>query len=246
MINDEIKALLLAGEDIEYENILIRNYSIGEIFKNIKLDKYNYLITLTILDVEDVIKDRMIDDIENLYDLICTNYEFNIWFKEFLSTFTYLDWEFGKFNDFIANKDGKRIRLTEDKFDDLMSLIKTMYSVNRNKNKVNNDELDPYLAIDEEAKKLAEEFAEFEKENNKNKNKNGITLNGIINGICSKGIGYNLFNIWDLTMYQLMAIYNGIEQLNNYEYIMTSIYSGVYDTKKLKINDIHWCKEIDI
>ena len=71
---------------------------------------------------------------------------------------------------------------------------------------------------------------------------------GIINGVCSQGIGYTLFNVWDLKIYQLMAQYYGVEQDKNNRYIMESIYHGVWDTKKNKINynDIHWCKEVNL
>ena len=96
---EEIKGALLYGEDIEYEGILIRNYKLKEIFSKrngLGLDKYNYLISLAILEVKDIIKDSKVDDIKDLklYDIICMDLEFNRWFIEFLNTFTYLEWEF--------------------------------------------------------------------------------------------------------------------------------------------------------
>lgn len=248
MTDKELKGRLLKGLDIDYQGIIIRNYSTGEIFEDLGLDKYEYLISLTILDVKDIFKDNKIDNINNLkmYDVICTSFEFNNWFIEFLNTFTYMEWSFGNFNDFVAyDKNKKRFRITKDKFDGLMDIVRKMYVINRGK-KTTSTIINPNMAVDEETKKFAEEILELQKQGNK---QNGnITMMGIIEGICSKPNTYNLFNIWDLTVYQLMIQYYGIEQNENYGYILSSVYAGIYDTKKnkLDIEKIHWACEIDI
>lgn len=248
MTEKELKGRLLKGLDIDYQGIIIRNYSTGEIFEDLGLDKYEYLISLTILDVKDIFKDNKIDTIDNLkmYDVICTSFEFNNWFIEFLNTFTYMEWSFGNFNDFVAyDENKKRLRITKDKFDGLMDIVRKMYVINRGK-KATSTIINPNMAVDEETKKFAEEILELQKQGNK---QNGnITMMGIIEGICSKPNTYNLFNIWDLTVYQLMIQYYGIEQNENYGYILSSVYAGIYDTKKnkLDIGKIHWACEIDI
>jgi hypothetical protein len=248
MSNEEIKGLLLRGKDVKYQGFLIRNYSLDEIFdESFGLDKYYFLISFANLEVKDIPKDSKVKIDKILYDIIYEKLDLREWFLEILNTFTYLHWQVGtlQFKDFIAyDENKKRYRMTEDKFDGFMNIFKKMYSINRSKleSTVN---IDPNLAMDEETRKLAEEFAEFEKEN-ESKNKNGnITLMGIISGVCSKGRGYTFFNIWDLKMYQLMGLYYGIEKDENYGYIMGSIYAGVWDTKKNKLNmeDIHWATE---
>lgn len=247
MSDSELKARLLKGLDIDYQGILIKNYSIGEIFEDLGLDRYYYLAGLTTANVEDLVVGSDLDKL-TVYKLFCNELQFRQHFIEFLNTFTYLKWEYGLMKDFVAyDENKKRFRINEDKFDGLMKLIKKMYSISRGEKKLS-DEIDPNLATSPEAREFAEELIEDAKENSKKKNKNGITLMGIINGICSKGIGYTLFNIWDLKVYQVMAQYYGIEQDEIYKYTMTSIYTGVYDTKKNKfnINDIHWAKEVDV
>jgi len=241
---EKLKGLFMLGEDIEYQDIVIRNYELGEIFKDLKLDKYNYLLSFAVLDVKDIFKDSKINiDKLKKYDVICDIPEFNNWFIEFLNTFTYLKWEFGKFRDFVTYSDGKRIRITEDKFDGFMELFKKMYCVNRSKTE---EKYDLSWATSDKAREMMEEFAEDERKQNASKSK--ITLNGIINGICSESNGYTLLNIWNLTMYQLMSQYYSIEQNKNYGFVMSSIYNGVYDTTKNKLNieDIHWACEIKI
>ena len=248
MSDIELNGLLLAGEDIEYEGFLVRNYSIGDIFKKIKLNKYYYLTGLTVLTPQDMLEGVKPEDIDKLkvYDILLSYPHYNQMFIEFLNTFTYLEWKNGEWNDFVAYDSDIRYRINENRFNGLMQLVKKMYVVNRGE-KSDNSEIDISMATSEEAKELAKEFIEFDKENNNQKSKKGITLMGVINGICSQGIGYSMFNIWDLKIYQLMSQYFGVEQSKNYEYIMESVYHGVWDTKKNKINynDIHWCKEVN-
>lgn len=248
MSDIELNGLLLAGEDVEYEGFLVRNYSIGDIFKKIKLNKYYYLRGLTVLTPQDMLEGIKPEDIDKLkvYDILLSYPHYNQMFIEFLNTFTYLEWQNGLMNDFVAYDGDKRCRINENRFNGLMQLVKKMYVVNRGE-KSSNLEIDPNMAVDEETRKFAEEIIEEQKKN-KNKNTKGITLNGIIEGVCSKGIGYNFFNIWDLTVYQLMIQYYGIEQNENYGYIMSAVYAGLYDTKKnkLEVNKFHWANEIDV
>ena len=248
MSDIELNGLLLAGEDVEYEGFLVRNYSIGDIFKKIKLDKYYYLTGLTVLTPQDMLEGIKPEDIDKLkvYDILLSYPHYNQMFIEFLNTFTYLEWKNGEWNDFVAyDSDNMRYRINENRFNGLIQLVKKMYVVNRGE-KGKDLEINPNLATSKEAKELAEFFLEPDEKDNKNKS--GITLMGIINGVCSQGIGYTLFNVWDLKIYQLMAQYYGVEQDKNNRYIMESIYHGVWDTKKNKINynDIHWCKEVNL
>ena len=153
--------------------------------------------------------------------------------------------------EFVAYEDNdrkkKRFRINKDNFDGLMKLIKQMYVVNKSEKK-NDLEIDPNLATSKEAKDLADFFLEPDDKTDKNKSKNGITLNGVINGLVSKGVGYNYFNIWDLKMYQLLSLYYGVKQIEDYQNIMTSVYHGVWDTKKnpINYNSIHWSNEVKI
>ena len=182
-----------------------------------------------------------------MYDIICTDFEFNKWFIEFLNTFTYMKWEFGQFNDFITyDSDKKRIRLTENKFDGFMELIKQIYSVSRgNKSK---SKFNPSKAVDEETRKIVEELAEAERKLNSKKKKSNVTLSSIINQLSAKENPYSLLNIWDLTVYQLMMQYYGTEQNENYDHIINSIYAGVFDLKKsgTTLESIFWANELNV
>jgi len=254
MSTEDIKGSLLYGEDIEYEGILIRNYKLKEIFSKrngLGLDKYNYLISLAILEVKDILKDSKIDNIKDLkmYDIICTDFEFNRWFIEFLNTFTYLEWEYVVIKEFVAYEDNdinkKRFRMNKAKFDGFMEIMKQIYSVGRNKSK---SKFDPSKAVDEETRKIVEELAEAERIARSKKKKGNVTLSSIINQLSAKENSYSLLNIWDLTVYQVMMQYYGTEQNENYEYILDSVYHGVFDLKKSGTNleSIFWANELNV
>ena len=243
MSDIELNGLLLAGEDIEYEGFLVRNYSIGDIFKKIKLNKYYYLTGLTVLTPQDMLEGVKPEDIDKLkvYDILLSYPHYNQMFIEFLNTFTYLEWQNGLMNDFVAyDSNNKRYRINENRFNGLIQLVKKMYVVNRGENA---DEYDLSWATSEKAREMMKEFAEDKRKQDAKKSK--ITLNGIIAGICSTSNRYDFFNIQDLTMYQLMTIYYTSENYNTYQYIMQSAYVGMYDLSKTKIEDIHYCREIN-
>lgn len=246
MDENKLKGLLTLGEDIiKYQDIEIKNYSLREIFsKDFGLDKYYYLTWFLNID-KTIITDKYKFDVENksLYECIWEIPELVYWFLEVLNAFTNYKWAIGDWKDYITyDENNKRHRFYESKFDEFVKLLKKIYCVN-GKDIESTMDLNPDLATSEEARKMTEEFAEFNNQNKKNKG--NITMNGIITGVCSKGIGYNFFNIWDLKMYQLMSVYYSIEQNEKYGYIMTSVYHGVWDTKKNPIdsNKIHWAIE---
>jgi len=247
MSDSELNAKLLKGSDIEYQGIMIRNYSIGEIFEDLGLDKYYSLTGLTNAEVKDLVVGSDLDRL-TVYKLFCDELQFRQLFIDFLNTFTYLKWEYVVIKEFVAyDENKKRFRINEDKFNGLMKLIKKMYVVNKGEKK-NNLEIDPSLATSKEAKELANFFLEPDDKTDGKKSKDGITLNGVINGLISKGVGYNYFNIWDLKMYQLLSFYYGVRQVEDYQNIMMSVYHGVWDTKKnpINYNSIHWSNEVDI
>lgn len=73
--------------------------------------------------------------------------------------------------------------------------------------------------------------------------KNGKhTIDSIIMGITAKHQSYNLFNIWDLTMWQLMETHSKMYGIDNAYFTKIGIYTGNIDTKKNKIeaNELSW------
>lgn len=246
MNEDRLKGLLVRGKDILYQDFYIRNYTLDEIFsEDFGLDKYYYLISFANIELRDIFKDSKIKiDDRKLYDELYNKPEYRMWLLDVLNSFTYLNWQVGLMNDFIAyDEDKKRHRINEKKFDDFIKILKKVYCINKGKTK-SSMAIDPNMAVGKEAKEMAKEFTEFENENKRDKGE-GFTLLGIINGLAGKGRGYTYFNIWDLTIYQLMSLFYGINHDEEYGYVMEQINHGMRDLKKnpVNINKIHWAIE---
>lgn len=244
-VNDsQLKAELLLGMDIDVGEITIKNHNIGKIIKEIKLNKYNYLSTLTIIEPKDILENKVNinDELKNIsiFELSFIIPDIQRWFIEFLNTFTNCQWIANdRFQLYMALDEKKTIN--KDDMDLIFKVFRKMYCIDRGKKK---DSIDPSMAVDEEARQLAEEFAELERENNKKKK--NITLNGIIAGVCSTSHSYSFFNVENLTMYQLMTEFYVNDAHEHYNYIMSSAYVGMYDLSKTKVEDLHYCNEIDV
>src|SRR5574344_1541076 len=92
----QLKAELLLGMDIDVGEITLLNHRIGKIIREIKLDKYNYLSTLSILEAKDLFenKDNISDKLLNMstFELSFMIPDIQKWFIEFLNTFTNYKW----------------------------------------------------------------------------------------------------------------------------------------------------------
>lgn len=240
----QLKAELLLGSDIDVAGITLLNHKLGKIIKDIKLDKYNHLATLSILETKDLLEKRD-NNSEELLNISVFELSFLIpniqdWFIEFLNTFTPYKWIANDILQLYMALDEK-LTVNKDDMDLIFKVFRKMYWVERGKSDTT---IDPNMAVDEETRKIAEEFAEIERE--KNKKKKHITLNGIIAGVCVTSQNYSFFNIENLTMYQLMTAFYVNDTHEHYNYIMTSAYVGMYDLSKTKVENLHYCNEIDV
>jgi len=240
MNENKLKGLLMLDKDIEFNGFYIKNYKLKEIFsENFGLDRYYFLTAFANLEKQELISQyKLTVNGESLYEMIWMTPDTVYWLLDVLNTFTDLEWTIGNFSDFVAyDKNKNRIRFTEKIFEGFISLFKKIYFISKNIQKI-----DMNKVIGEEAKKMAKEYLE-ETANNDNK----ITLSSIINGICSKNVGYTYFNILDLTVYKLMMLFYGIEQDEAYKLTMNIISNGLYDSKKNGKNlNLHWANEIKI
>lgn len=242
--DSQLKAELLLGMDIDVGEITLKNYKLGTIIRDIKLGKYNYLSTLSVAEPKDIFDDKanINDEIYNLstFELSFIVPDVQKWFIEFLNTFTNYKWMTNdRFQLYMALEENKT--LNKDDIDLIFKVFRKMYWIERGKNQ---DSIDPSMAVDEETRQIAEEFAELEKE--KNRKKKHITLNGIIAGVCSTSHNYSFFNVENLTMYQLMTEFYVNNAHEHYNYIMSSAYVGMYDLSKTKVEDLHYCNEINV
>ncbi|PRX69695.1 hypothetical protein B0G52_11253 [Cohnella sp. SGD-V74] len=64
-----------------------------------------------------------------------------------------------------------------------------------------------------------------------------------ISGVAWKSSGVNIFNVFDLTIFQFYDALNRLEQVDYYLFTLQGIYSGHVDGQKINLSNIHWSKK---
>lgn len=238
---DVLQDILLLGDNIPYNEFEIINHKLRYIFsKDMGVRKYSSLIKLSILEVEDILQIDKGVDIGNIhvFDILCGIEELRNSLNELLDRFTNLKWHY--FNvlgthEFVSSTNKNRITIGKKEIEDIFHIIQETYCVTKESNKY-----EDIKTKTQEGEDLLKEFMLEEEKINKNKTPS-ITLKSIIKGVSSRPSNYNLFNIWDLTIYQLMETFYTLNMYDNYNYSMTSVYQGIMDSKNL--SKLNWASE---
>lgn len=231
----ELELKLLTGHSIEMDG--------GTIFYTPKLNEiialgestYNEVVSYLLIDKKNL-KDVGHDEASN-YEVAVTYYFYDENFRKVFSKGVKLFLrEKVQLSDegYFYFEDNKVF--SSESFDYMQRLI-------RKSNRIaakNEPEFNP---ANEQAKHLIDMIMKGRKE--KPAPKESINLRSMISGLAWKSNNINLLNIGDLTIYQL---YDGLDRLDNidhYNHVMTGIYTGNVDGKKINFNDIHWKKIIE-
>ena len=175
------------------------------------------------------------NDKERLRNEITFNYA--IFLKNFLKC---ANVQYDYKNDIfrVIEENNQLLNLTNNDLKIIFSVFKEVYCLNGSigdapwKNaKPRNKEDEEFLAIMRKAK------------TNIDVKKNGKqTIDSIIMGVTTKHPSYNLINVWDLTIWQLMTTHSKMYKNDSSYYTQIGIYTGNIDTKKNKIepNELSW------
>jgi len=123
---------------------------------------------------------------------------------------------------------------TEEKWDFVKKIVKIG-------NFVEDKKEEEYKAGNEKARKLIEEIRK-KKAKRANKEIAKQNLHSLISAISWKTVG--IATILDLTVYQLYDAYMRLENINQYEFTLTGIYTGNIDGSKIQLPDINWANII--
>jgi hypothetical protein len=127
--------------------------------------------------------------------------------------------------------------LTEEKFEYIKRLVKIANNIPEKK------EEDEYKAGNEKARKLLEKIKKQRQETPIVK-KQKINLHSIISSVGWKAQSFDFVS--KLNVYQLYDGFYRLGNIDNYENIMTGIYTGNIDGSKIKLADINWANVIDL
>lgn len=236
---DTIK--LLQGLDVSQGQIAYKNYKIKELV-NIGMEKWQQLISLTLLEKEDLFQKEEFTqeelDMIQIYDIICVIPNLRSWAIDFFNLFLKGEWNFNEeFFEFVSYSFEKPLTINRKNLESVFENIRTIYCI-----KKPTPTYDVSKAMGQEVVDMLKEFEEVKK--NQGADKEGVTYESIIESISVKHPSYNLFNIWELTLYQLMRTYYRIEHIDNYNNVLRAIYSGATSSKDVKMKEIYWSKRI--
>lgn len=242
MLDIDLKAKLLMGCEISTHDITIKNYKIGEIFKEIGLSKYLYMTNIINKKTTDFIKQEYYEELKDLklFYIFCMSKEMRDIFCEVMNFFTGYEWNFinaGEINEFIAlNENNKRVHINDENYNDILETIKNIYCLSESKKDSHRDDIDS---------EMREMLLEFEEEENKIRESKGaiITIPSMVESVSVKHSSLNLTNIWSYTIYQLHRTYQRINKIDNENRILMAIYNGNIDGDKMDLEKIHWAND---
>jgi len=238
--NAELELKLLKGSTIVVDGIKIKPLTLAYIVDDLGFDKY--IQTLSILGFD---KSKFKEDIPEYeynkllnYDLYISHEQLINSLLEFLKTFLNYDEIFfvPDNQSFAFVSGGELAFLNRDNSDKVIEIFRKMYNINIEKEPEYNPANDRARAIIEKIKKKNEVYANLHKEED-------VDLNSIISGVAWKSTNTNIFNVFDLTIYQLYDAYYRLEIVDNYNNTMTGLYSGNIDGKTLNPKKISWIKK---
>lgn len=234
MIKD-VSLQLLAGTPIDLGVCKAHSLKLKEITE-MGENKYNQYLSLILFDKNNLEIEENID--ATTFELVVAycvyDQNFRNMFLESLELFTK---EKAKLNKkgvlyFGSLKDNRF--LNDEVFNDLQQVIKLQ-------NNIKEEQEEEIKPGNERAKKFMEEMKK-KKDRLAQVKKKDISLASIISGVAWKSNNTNIKDIWDLTVYQLYDAFYRLESIDYYNSILTGIYSGTVDGKKINLNKINWAK----
>lgn len=244
---EDIELLLLFGQEIDIDIGKIYPLKLKDIIK-LGYSKYNVYLSLLLLDKNNLnnTNDINIDlsqysNFDVVYSICMVDEKFKqsyftmleLFFKETI----YLGGDIFYFGEFNKGKDNNRI-INKDNFDEIIELLKVVNNISSIE-----DDLNPADArtkeLLEKRKKVREMVAKAKSKDNDGE---PLTLSDLVSSLCANSNSINLFNVWDLTIYQFNNQFNRMRMLEDYDINIRSLLAGG-DPEKINLK--HWMSKIE-
>jgi len=240
MSDEELEIRLLKGSEVIIEGIKIKPLTLKEIVDDIGYDEYSRLLRVLGVDksmLSEAPKD-VLDQIEN-FDIFISDSNLMTLLIAFLKKILKHESVF-----FIEENQNIEIRyddnlawITRYNYDKIAKLLRKMYCIQFEKEQ-------EYNPFNDKARELIEKIKKKNKELDRIKKNQGedVTLISIISGVAWKSTNTNIFDVFNLTVFQLYDAYYRLEIVDNYDNTMAGIYAGTIDAKKTNMKQLTWVK----
>ena len=214
------------------KKIYLHNYRLKYIFETLGVEKYLHLCGisgfknnqpsgLSQLEIEKLNKEIILNYAIFLHEFVqCDSVQYDVISKEFR----------------IKNNSDE-FTLSDNEMNELFDNFREIYCLGDSSGK---DLFENAKPITEEGKQDLDFFRKAAAKINSQQN-GSHTIDSIIMGITAKHPSYNLLNIFDLTIWQLIKTHSAMYKMDDIYFTKIGIYTGNIDTQKSKIKP----KELD-
>lgn len=243
----------LSNEPLDFYGLKIYKPTLKDIDK-MTISRYNRitsLIAISEMDLRDLTEElgMNVNDFENSYfnpyNYIILQSQNKLFFLELRLAFvTYIKKDIkivgGNIQCALDNKE--IFTFTKENFSEFQKIIRKI-------NFIPDDEEFPEIISDnevmkkkfEEKRKLLMETKRKERKKTA-KSENSVGFGEVVSSLCGYNMGYNLINIWDLTIYQVYEQFKRGRLKESYESDVSAILAGA-DSHKIDL--VYWIKKIN-
>ncbi|MEK4451296.1 hypothetical protein [Paenibacillus sp. FSL L8-0506] len=231
---ERIKINAMANLPFNINGILIYPISLKQIV-DMGYDDYNNNLSLLSIKKDQLVSPELFDSIPSdveAYDIIYELYKDDALCKAFNNSLSFFCKTENIYYDNGLYIEG--IKVDSTCYKDILKVIHTQNGIVQNEEDFN--------PKSERVKKLREKQLENRKKIQKLKKDSGngsdlLTFFDLVSIICSNANGINVFNVFDLNMFQFNDQFNRMKLLNDYETSIQSLLHGA-DPKNIEIK--HW------
>lgn len=229
-LDETLSLKLLAGDPIDIPNAgRVYPLTLKEI-KEITLVNYNYLLVVLCYksDMNQSIFNNIITNCKLDFDYqnLVLN-ALSCFFKDSVSILN---------NKFYIGEVFQNRYLDNSNYDEFYNILKLQNCMQNTK--------EEYNPANEKARELIERIKKSKAKNPPKKN--NIDMASIISGIVWKSKTINIFNVWDLTIYQLYDALNRMDILDNFDNVMHGYFAGTIKKEDINFKNLSWIKKIDL
>ena len=240
MTEECLEIKLLKGSTVIIDGIKIQPLTLEEIVEDIDLDEYYKLLGILAIDkirLKDMPKE-VLNEFET-FDIFLSDQSLMTSLLAFFKTFLKHDDVFfmPESQNIEIRYEDNLARITRYNYDKITRILRKMYCVQFQKE----DEYNPH---NDKARELIEKIKKKNAELARLKSKQGEDVNiiSIISGVAWKSTNTNIFDVFNLTVFQLYDAFYRLEIVDNYNNTMTGLYAGTVDAKKTNMKQLTWAK----
>lgn len=242
-LQTELEWKFFNGREVKLQdNLSIKPYTIGEIMDNIGVVNYFQIMSILALSKKQLVERedwKVIEEL-NLFDVVVSDESLigmysllfevafrspnNVYYQKDLKAFI------------IQNPNGTLGHIYRGTFDTIIEILRFGYCVEESKRDSEREDID-----DELASLLAEFEAEKEKIDNAKGTNTNIDYNSIMEGLVCKVSSLKITDIQNLTIYQMLRLYNRSTHNDVSNNVFRGVYSGCIDAKEIDLAQYGSC-----